>query len=232
MRNIIQLLALSWLLTVDSFEPARFESGDVFLTQPLMTAGGGEVLLELDVSSSGEVTGVIVLRKTPPFTELLRQAVSGWRFAPAREVLEPPEAPVAIDSKVLVVGFFQPAMLEVPEDVAPPSADVPFPATMVGPLFPSTAYLHTSLAVAIEVEVGAEGKVTSSKVVRSAEGLDSAATNAAREWRFRPARRKGKAVSSVAYIVFGFREPVVSGEGAGPTGATHSSRSATSDPPP
>ena len=58
------------------------------------------------------------------------------------------------------------------------------------------------------------------------------ATNAAREWRFRPARRKGKAVSSVAYIVFGFREPVVSGEGAGPTGATHSSRSATSDPPP
>jgi hypothetical protein len=59
MRNIIQLLALSWLLTVDSFEPARFESGDVFLTQPLMTAGGGEVLLELDVSSFGEVTGVI-----------------------------------------------------------------------------------------------------------------------------------------------------------------------------
>jgi len=216
MRNIIQLLALSWLLVVDSFEPARFESGDVFL-QPPMTAGGGEVLLELEVSSSGEVTGVAVLRKTPPFTDPLRQAVGGWRFAPAREVLEPPEAPVAIDSKVLVVGFFRPPTLynapargEVPEDIAPPSEDVPFPTAMVAPLYPPTAYLHVSQTVLIEVEVGSEGRVTSSKVIRKAEGLDAAATDAAREWRFGPARRDGKAVRSFAYIVFGFREPVVS----------------------
>lgn len=217
MRNGI-LLVLSWLLVAESFEPARFESGDVFI-QPPMTAGGGEVLLELGVSSSGEVTGVTVLRKTPPFTELLRQAVSGWRFAPAREVLEAPEAPVAIDTKVLVAGFFRPPTLynapaggEAPEDVAPPSADVPFPTTMVAPFYPPTAYLHMSQMVVMEVEVGAEGKVTSSKVIRKAEGLDAAATDAAREWRFRPARRDGKAVPSVAYIVFGFREPVVSEE--------------------
>ena len=159
------------------------------------------------------------MRKTPPFTELLRQAVSGWRFAPAREVLEPPEGPAAIDSKVLVAGFFRPPTLynapargEVPEDAAPPSADVPFPATMVAPLFPPTTYLYMSQAVVIEVEVGAEGKVTSSKVIRKAEGLDAAATDAAKEWRFRPGRRNGKAIPSVAYIVFGFREPVVSEE--------------------
>ncbi len=218
MRNIIQLLALSWLLVVDSFEPARFENGDVFIQSP-MTAGGGEVLLELEVSSSGEVTGVTVLRKTPPFTDPLRQAVGGWRFAPAREVLEPPEAPVAVNSKVLVAGFFRPPTLynapargEAPEDVAPPSADVPFPVTMVAPFYPPTAYLHMSQMVVIEVEVGAEGKVTSSKVIRRAESLDAAATDAAREWRFLPARRDGKAVPSIAYIVFGFREPVVSEE--------------------
>jgi TonB family protein len=216
MRNGIHLLALSWLLVAESFEPARFESGDLFI-QPPMTAGGGEVLLELDIAASGEVRAVTVLRTTPPFGDLLRQVVSSWRFEPAREIQEDPKTPVAVDSKVLVAGFFRPPTLynapargEVPEDVASPSADVAFPTTMVAPLYPPTAYLHMSQTVVVEVEVGKEGKVTSSKGIRKAEGLDAAAADAAREWRFRPARREGKAVPSVVYIVFGFREPVVS----------------------
>lgn len=216
MKNTIWVLALSWLVSVESFEPARLRSGEAFI-QPPMTAGGGEVLLELEVAASGEVTGVTTLRTTPPFGDLLRQAASGWRFEPAREVQEDPDAPIAVDSKVLVAGFFRPPTLynapargEVPKDVAPPSAEVPFPTTMVAPLYSPTAYLHMSQTVVIELEVGAEGKVASSKVIRKAEGLNAAAEDAAREWRFRAARRNGKAVRSFAYIVFGFREPVVS----------------------
>jgi len=216
MKNTIWVLALSWLVSVESFEPARLRSGEAFI-QPPMTAGGGEVLLELEVAASGEVTGVTTLRTTPPFGDLLRQAASGWRFEPAREVQEDPDAPIAVDSKVLVAGFFRPSTLynapargEVPKDVAPPSAEVPFPTTMFAPLYPPTAYLHMSQTVVIELEVGAEGKVASSKVIRKAEGLNAAAEDAAREWRFRAARRNGKAVRSFAYIVFGFREPVVS----------------------
>jgi len=216
MKNTIWVLALSWLVSVESFEPARLRSGEAFI-QPPMTAGGGEVLLELEVAASGEVTGVTTLRTTPPFGDLLRQAASGWRFEPAREVQEDPDAPIAVDSKVLVAGFFRPPTLynapargEVPKDVAPPSAEVPFPTTMFAPLYPPTAYLHMSQTVVIELEVGAEGKVASSKVIRKAEGLNAAAEDAAREWRFRAARRNGKAVRSFAYIVFGFREPVVS----------------------
>jgi TonB family protein len=181
-----------------------------------MTAGGGEVLLELQVAASGEVTGVTTLRTTPPFGDLLRQAASGWRFEPAREVQEDPDAPIAVDSKVLVAGFFRPPTLysapargDVPKDVAPPSAEVPFPTTMVAPLYSPTAYLHMSQTVGIEVEIGLKGEVTSSKVIRRAEGLDAAAMDAAKEWRFQPARRNGEAVRSVAYIVFGFREPVI-----------------------
>lgn len=216
MKNTIWVLALSWLVSVESFEPARLRSGEAFI-QPPMTAGGGEVLLELEVAASGEVTGVTTLRTTPPFGDLLRQAASGWRFEPAREVQEDPDAPIAVDSKVLVAGFFRPPTLynapargDVPKDVAPPSAEVPFPTTMFAPLYPPTAYLHMSQTVVIELEVGAEGKVASSKVIRKAEGLNAAAEDAAREWRFRAARRNGKAVRSFAYIVFGFREPVVS----------------------
>src|SRR3990172_13114575 len=185
MRNGIHLLALSWVLVAEPFEPARFESGDLFI-QPPMTAGGGEVLLELDVAASGAVAGVTVLRTTPPFADLLQQAVGSWRFAPAREIQEDPETLVAVDSKVLVAGFFRPPTLynapargEVPEDVAPPSADVPFPTTMVAPLYPPTAYLAINHTVVVEVEVGKEGKITSSKVIRTAEGLDAAAAGAA-----------------------------------------------------
>jgi len=106
MKNTIWVLALSWLVSVESFEPARLRSGEAFI-QPPMTAGGGEVLLELEVAASGEVTGVTTLRTTPPFGDLLRQAASGWRFEPAREVQEDPDAPIAVDSKVLVAGFFR-----------------------------------------------------------------------------------------------------------------------------
>ncbi len=213
MNGAIQLFAASWLLASDSFQPARFESGDVFAQPPM--AGGGQVLLEVDVSESGEVSEVTVLRSTPPFTDLLRQAVDGWRFTAAREARGEPEALAAVESKVLVAGFFRPPTLynapalgEPPKDVASPSTEVPFPETMAAPLYPPTAHLHLGQTVLVEVDVGEDGRVTAAKAVRAAAGLDAAALDAARQWRFRPARREGAASRSVAYIVFGFREPV------------------------
>jgi TonB family protein len=92
---------------------------------------------------------------------------------------------------------------------------------MVAPSYPPTAHLHGSQTVLVEVDVGEDGKVTSSKVIRSAPGLDAAALDAARQWRFRPARRAGKTTLSVAYILFGFGEPV------GPT-----KRNGSTDPRP
>jgi TonB family protein len=210
------LFLLPWILSSASFEPARYESGEVFV-QPPFSAGGGEVLLELDVSGSGEVSKVHSLRTTPPFADLLRQAAAGWRFSPARDVPEDPAAPVVVDSKVLVAGFFRPPALynapargELPRDVAAPSEEVPFPTTLIGPLYPPTSSLHMSQTVVVEVEVGANGEVASSKVIQPAEGLSAAAEDAARQWKFRPARRNGREVRSFAYIVFGFREPVLS----------------------
>jgi protein TonB len=83
---------------------------------------------------------------------------------------------------------------------------------MAAPVYPPKAYFHMSQTVGIEVEIGVKGEVTSSKVIRPAEteDLNKAAMEASRQWRFRPARRNGKAVPAVAYIVFGFRELVAS----------------------
>jgi TonB family protein len=213
MSSSVQQFVATWLFVIGSFQPARFHSGEVVVQPPM--AGGGQVLLELDVSASGEVARVTVLRSTPPFTDLLRKAAGGWRFTAAREARGEPEALAAVDSKVLVAGSFRtptlynaPALGEAPKDVALPSAEVPFPESMVAPLYPPTAHLHLGQTVLVEVDVGEDGRVTSSKAARGAAGLDAAALDAARQWRFRPARREGTAIPSVAYIVFGFREPV------------------------
>jgi len=211
-------LALTLLLAPSAFEPARFQSGSVAAPSP-MTVGGGEVLLELDVDTSGNVSKVTTLRSTPPYTDLLRDAARQWRFAPAREIPEESEEWAPVASKVLVAGVFRPpttydapARGEVSEDVAAPSASVPFPTSLTVPPYPPTAYQHGGRVVLVEVDVGVDGKVEKTKVLRSDPSLEDASRTAAAAWQFRPARRSGEAVPSVAYVVFGFREPVVSGE--------------------
>jgi TonB family protein len=84
---------------------------------------------------------------------------------------------------------------------------------MVAAPYPPTVYLYRGQVVVVEVELGTKGEVKSQKVIQGAEGLNAAALEAATKWRFRPARRNGKAVEAFAYIVFGFREPVGSGLG-------------------
>ncbi len=214
MSSSIQKFVVAWLFVIGSFQPARFHSGEVVVQPPM--AGGGQVLLELDVSASGEVTKVTVLRSTPPFTDLLQKAVGGWRFTAAREARGEPEALAAVDSKVLVAGFFRaptlynaPALGEAPKDVA--SAVGGGPISRVD----GRSALPSNRSPAHEPDGsgggGRRGR-RQSHVEQSSPagqaGLDAAALDGARQWRFRPARRKGTAIASVAYIVFGFREPV------------------------
>jgi TonB family protein len=217
MTYVISLM-MSWMVAPAAFEPARLASGEAMILESPMTAGGGEVLLELDVAPSGEVAGITVLRTTPPYGEQLRASVSRWQFDPARELQEGVEGPVAIGSKVLVACLFRnpnlynaPARGEIPQDVAGPSPEVPFPTTMAPPLYPPNAVVNLSQTVLVEVAIDARGQVAGSKVIGRGDGLSDAALDAANRWRFRPARRGGMAVPSYAYIVFGFREPVLTG---------------------
>ncbi|HXV62032.1 MAG TPA: energy transducer TonB [Vicinamibacteria bacterium] len=210
------LFAMAFAWTERDFEPAHYRSGTlpVETVQP-QTAGGGQVLLELRIDESGRVGSVTTLRSTPPYAELLGNAVGRWHFAPARAKPEGKDELVPVESRVLVAGLFRPptsydapARGEVPEDVASASEEVPFPVLTPTPLYPPTAASHTGQVVLVEVDVGQEGNVTDSRIVRGAFGFDTVSLEAAQEWKFRPARREGRAVSSTVYIVFGFREPV------------------------
>src|SRR5262249_39738527 len=121
-----------------SFTPAQLQVGAV-PPLPALAVGGGEVLLEVTIGISGDVTDVKPLRATPPFTEMLTQVVRAWRFSPAQDSSR------AVESKVLVAGLFRPPALtgptlgETPKQVAPPSDEIALPLTIVTPEFPSEA---------------------------------------------------------------------------------------------
>jgi TonB family protein len=213
------VLALAVVVTIEADTPALFESGNVPALSVLsVEVGGGEVLLELTVDRTGAVSGIKPLRETASFTERMTQAVRNWHFHPS-EIDIPaerrkPGGPVTelVDTKVLVAGVFSrpsvigPTLGEPIRDVGSASADIPFPTSL-----PTVAYPPGKTGagvVLVEVQVDAKGGVSNAKVRVSSPGFDSVAVNAARQWRFRPAKLRGNA-PAVVYIVFGFPVPHV-----------------------
>ena len=207
MKGIIVIaLALASLQVIQpTYLPASYQSGDLPV-QPPQVAGGGEVLLELTVGNDGKVVKGHTLRSTPPFTELLVDAVRLWKFHPAEDRGH------EVESAVLVVGLFRPPTLMGPaagepsKDVTPPSSLIPMPYTTVPPDYPPGALADG--VVLVEIIVERDGTVDAARVLRSSAAFDRAATDAVLQWKFRPARRDGKPVPSFAYVVFGFRQPV------------------------
>ena len=200
--------------------PARYLSG-ALPAIPVRAVGGGQVFLEVPVTRDGVITPINVLRSTPPFSDAMTTAVNAWRLAPAEREVEPvPSAPTVspaprerVDSTVLVAAIFRPPALnaptlgEPPLDLAAPSSpDTPYPTSTTMPSYPPLAM--SSGVVLVEVEVSASGDVADAKVIVSAPPFDQPALDAARQWKFRAGRARGVPVSKLAYIVFGFREPV------------------------
>jgi TonB family protein len=203
-----------------TFSPARYRAGTV-PALPVMTLGGGQVFLELAISREGRVTAVTPLRTTPPFTDLVVDAVRDWQFRPAEENVarepgradEPPSR-VPRASKVLVAAVFRPPALntptlgDAPKDIAPASDETAFPLTTTMPPFPPSAL--SSGVVLLEARIDRNGAVADVTVIRSAPPFDDAAQRATRRWRFRPARVRGMPVSTLVYIVCGFPVPITS----------------------
>jgi TonB family protein len=197
---VVSLLAAS----AQSFEPAKFMSGGIEGI-PYRSFAAGMVVLEVSVNAQGRVTGARTLEAVEPFTDVMTSSVRGWSFEPARENR------VRTESRVLVMGFFRPAMLLPPapdgfrEPDAEPSEDVPFPLSIDVPPYPPNAI--GSHYVLVEIEVGEGGSVTSAQVRSPTSGFDSAAVDAARGWKFQPASRDGRPAPTLAYLIVAFRQP-------------------------
>lgn len=221
--KVVLMVATGWLSVALSaqttFSPARYQRGAIPIV-PVVSAGvgGGQVLLEVSVGSTGEVLAITPLRTTASFTELTVGAVQAWRFVPAEERVAPAPGPIKLTvrrvaSKVLVAAVFRPPTLSSPtlgepvQDVAAGSGETPFPLSLVTPPFPPAA--RDPGVALVEAEVGVTGAVMSVRVLRSAPPFDGPARDAARQWTFRPARIARRPVRSFAYILFGFPRPVV-----------------------
>ena len=204
------VIALALAIGADAvqpaFEPALYRAGGVPLL-PTMAVGGGEVLFDVAVSARGNVDHVTPLRLTPPFTELFEESVREWTFRPAKDLGLPAPSHVLVAVLVRPPALTVPSTLgEQPRDVAAARPELPFPLTLVGPPHPPNA--HRSGVVVVEVRIDGNGRVTGAQVVRPAPPFNSAAADAAWQWTFTPARLRGTPVPSIAYLVFGFPEPV------------------------
>ena len=207
-------IALGQVFAQDRFLPARILQTTLPL-QPQMVLGGGEVLFEVTVGETGVVREIITLRATPPFTKLAAEAVRTWRFAPASQQVDVKLQPRAIETRVLVAGVFRPPTLyngpapgERPKDVGMASSQIPFPTKTTVPMYPAQALFDG--IVVVEAAVAATGMVSDAKVVATGAGFERAALDAARQWRFRPAVRDGAPIKTYAYLIFGFRQPIMS----------------------
>jgi TonB family protein len=188
--------------------PARYRSGPLPQV-PEHAVGGGEVILQVSVTRGGVVNEITVARSSATFADVMTAAVRGWHFQPAED-----SGPV--DSKVLVAAVFRPPTINTPtlgsgsNDVTSLSRDVPSPTRIVTPSYPPQSIGNR--AVLVEVHVAAAGAVTSADVIGATSGFDDAALKAARSWTFRPAEVTGAPAPTVAYIIFGFRQPITTSE--------------------
>lgn len=197
-------------------EPARFLAGPLPPLSPLV-AGGGEVFLELEVTSEGRAAAATVLRATPPFTDHLITAVKQWQFEPATTVKPPAEpggSPIVepAASAVLVVANFRapsimaPTLGELPKDISAPTPAIPFPLFVRQPPWPPLAVAGG--VVLVEARVDGRGAVADARLVQGSPGFESAALDAVRNWTFRPVRTPDAPDHSLVYVVLGFPIPV------------------------
>jgi TonB family protein len=208
------LAALSTLVSAQqpSYVPPRLVHGELPAQAPVTVVAGGEVLIEATVDEFGTLIRPIVLRSTPPFSDLVLDVVTRWRFTPAR-VITPDRKELPAEGTVLIAAIYRPPTLmngptvgNPPRDLAVASPNAPYPVSTVGPTYPPQAL--SSSTVMFEVSLDEAGHVTNARAVASDPAFDAAARDALAQWKFRGASLKGRPVPSTAFVIFSFSQPV------------------------
>jgi hypothetical protein len=211
---VVLAVALSTAVSAQqaSYVPPRLVSGDLPGLPPVTVMGGGEVLIEAVIDQNGALIHSIVLRTTPPFTDLVLAAVARWRFTPARTTIDGKDA--AVDGTVLIAAVYRPPILMNgptlggrPRDLADASSNAPYPVSTVPPSYPPEA--RSGSVVLDEVALDETGQVKNIRAIGTDAGFDATAKDALIQWKFRGASLGGLPIPSMAYVIFGFREPIV-----------------------
>jgi outer membrane biosynthesis protein TonB len=200
-----------------AYVPPRFLRGDLPPVSPPNVIAGGEVLIEAIVDQRGALTRPVVLRSTPPFTNMVLDAIGRWSFKPA-EAPRPDNSVGPVEAAILIAAVYRPPQLtngptlgEPPKDISKPSTDVAYPVSVVTPSYPPQVASGLNASVVLyEVSLDERGKITTARAVASDPGFDDASHDALMQWNFRPSTYRGRPAPAVAYVLFGFAVPVLS----------------------
>jgi hypothetical protein len=199
-----------------TFSPPRILSAAVPDLPAPNVVGGGEVLIEATIDRNGGLARLVLLRSTPPYTDLVLSALSRWRFQPAR-ASNGKDPEVAVEAPILIAAVYRPPTLfnsptagEPPKDLSAASGEVAFPAAMVPPVYPPNAAFPA--VVLFEVVLDENGRIGEMLPVASDPGFEGAARDALMQWTFRPGLVRGRPGPATAYVIFGFRPPVIVGQ--------------------
>jgi TonB family protein len=213
----LAVLALSAAAGVSAqrleFTPPRLLNAELSPLPAANVAGGGEVIVEAIVDRTGKVTRPTVVRGTPPYTNMVLEAVVRWQFQPAR-VRGLDGADTAVEMPVAIAAIYRapalnaPTLGEAPKDWSKPSSDVAYPLSMEMPSYPPQA--RDGGVVLLEVALNDVGAITGIRGIASTGGFESASREAITKWRFRGGSYRARQVATTAYVLFGFRAPVVS----------------------
>jgi hypothetical protein len=194
------------------FTPPRLLKAELSVLPASTILGGGEVLIEATVDRTGALTRPIILRGTPPYTQMVLDAASRWRFEPAR-VVGADGIETTVDMPVAIGAVYRapilmnaPTVGEPPKDWSKPSGDVAYPISIEMPNYPPQA--RDGGVVLLEVSLNEAGGVTETRGIASTGGFESASREALARWRFKGGSYRARPVPSTAYVLFGFRPPV------------------------
>ena len=197
------------------FWPARITQFNLPAETPPNTIAGGEVLIEAFISQEGVITKTTPLRITPPYTQLMLDAVPRWQFQPAMAVNKK-GLKERVETSVLIAAIYRsPTLLNgptvgwPPKDIASASAEVPFPFALISPAYPLKTVNVPFGRALFEVDVAERGEVRTVLHIAGDAGFEVVSAEALRQWKFRPATFRGKSVSSVAYVFLGLPTPVI-----------------------
>jgi len=199
------LLSVAFLLLFDQLPAMVHLSTGPPPRVPSKTAETGLVILSASIDPTGNTTDAEVAQGSPPFVGPALDAVRQWGFNTTNV-----KSPVPITVAMLFRA--RTALPDRPFTFNMPSAPLlmdgpPQPKVIIDPGYPIDSIADG--CIILELQIDATGKVQKTDVIQNIPSLTSSATRAVSQWKFRPARRNGKAVPGTAVAVISFLKPVL-----------------------
>src|SRR5687768_2874630 len=202
------------------FTPPRLLIAKLSELPPPTVAGGGEVLIEAIVDRGGKLTRPMFLRGTPPYVQIVLDAVATWQFEPARDV-DYQGLETTVEMPITILAIYRPPVLantptigEPPKDLMKGSGDAAMATVTAAPFYPPN--VHDGGVVLFEVALDEGGRATETRTVAVTGGLESAARAALAQFRFRAGSFRARPVPATTYVLLGFRPPVFTAPGQVP----------------